>query len=42
MLIYTIGYSTRTLDEFLKLLRRSEVELLLDVRTVPNASGKLT
>lgn len=42
MLIHTIGHSTRTLDEFLKLLRRYEVELLLDVRTVPHASEKLT
>lgn len=37
MLVYTIGHSTRTIDEFLKLLRHYEVELLLDVRTVPRS-----
>ena len=37
MLVYTIGHSTRTIDEFLKLLRHCAVELLLDVRTVPRS-----
>jgi len=37
MLIYTIGHSTRTVDEFLKLLGQHQVELLLDVRTVPRS-----
>jgi len=37
MPVYTIGHSTRTIDEFLKLLRRYEIELLLDVRTVPRS-----
>lgn len=37
MLIYTVGHSTRTLDEFQKLLEHYRVELLLDVRTVPRS-----
>lgn len=37
MLVYTIGHSTRTLDEFLELLQHYRVELLLDVRTVPRS-----
>ncbi|MBI2986801.1 MAG: DUF488 domain-containing protein [Deltaproteobacteria bacterium] len=37
MPIYTIGHSTRTINEFIKLLRHYEVELLLDVRTVPKS-----
>ena len=35
--IYTVGHSTRTLDEFLKLLDRFQIELLVDVRTVPRS-----
>ena len=35
--IYTIGHSTRTLDEFLGLLNRFQIELLVDVRTVPRS-----
>lgn len=37
MHLYTIGHSTRTLDEFLKLLEQHRIELLLDVRTVPKS-----
>lgn len=37
MVIYTIGHSTRTLEEFLKLLQHCQVKLLLDVRTVPRS-----
>ncbi len=37
MLIYTVGHSTRTVEEFKKLLQRYRVELLLDVRTVPKS-----
>ena len=32
--IYTIGHSTRPIDEFLKLLEAYDVELLVDVRTI--------
>ena len=35
--ILTTGHSTRTLDKFLKLLDRFEIELLVDVRTVPRS-----
>ena len=33
--VYTIGHSTRTLDEFLALLTREKIELLGDIRTFP-------
>ena len=35
--IFTIGHSTRTADEFLALLRAHEVRLVADVRTVPRS-----
>jgi uncharacterized protein (DUF488 family) len=35
--IYTLGHSTRTLADFLELLARYEIELLVDVRTVPRS-----
>jgi len=34
---YTIGHSTRPLDEFVELLRACEVRLVIDVRTVPRS-----
>lgn len=34
---YTIGHSTRTLEEFIELLRVAGVELIADVRTVPRS-----
>ena len=37
MTIYTIGHSTRTLDDFLALLRAHAVTWLADVRTVPKS-----
>ena len=37
MLIYTIGHSTRTIEEFQKIVKRYEVRSLLDVRTVPRS-----
>lgn len=33
--IYTIGHSTRALDELLALLRTRGVATLVDVRTIP-------
>src|SRR3989442_11064331 len=33
--IYTVGHSTRSLDEFLSLLSASEITLLEDIRVVP-------
>jgi uncharacterized protein (DUF488 family) len=35
--IYTIGHSTRTLEEFAGLLRENGIALLVDVRTVPRS-----
>jgi uncharacterized protein (DUF488 family) len=35
--IYTIGHSTRTLDEFIALLRQVDVTLLVDVRSFPRS-----
>jgi uncharacterized protein (DUF488 family) len=35
--IYTIGHSTRTLQDLVRLLEHFEIQLLLDVRTVPRS-----
>jgi uncharacterized protein (DUF488 family) len=35
--IFTIGHSTRTLEDFIDLLKAYEIELLLDVRTIPKS-----
>ena len=35
--IFTIGHSTRSLDEFVELLKNFEVTLIVDVRTVPRS-----
>ncbi len=37
MTIYTIGHSTRTADEFVRILRKFAIELLADIRTVPRS-----
>jgi len=34
---FTIGHSTRTIDEFIDLLRASQVHVVVDVRTVPRS-----
>jgi len=34
---YTVGHSTRSLDELVDLLRGAEIALLVDVRTVPRS-----
>src|SRR6187551_1078627 len=34
---YTIGHSTRSIDEFVELLRAAGVRLVADVRTVPRS-----
>jgi uncharacterized protein (DUF488 family) len=34
---YTIGHSTRSIGEFVDLLRSAEVRLIVDVRTVPRS-----
>ncbi|MGH9318388.1 MAG: DUF488 family protein, partial [Vicinamibacteria bacterium] len=35
--IYTIGHSTRTLDELVALLRAFDISLLADIRTIPRS-----
>src|SRR5437899_4065152 len=35
--LYTIGHSTRTLEEFLEILAAYDIKLLADVRTVPRS-----
>ena len=37
MKIYTIGHSTRSLDEFLNILKRFGIELVIDVRRFPTS-----
>ena len=37
MTIYTIGHSTRPIDEFIALLRAHSIEQIADVRTVPRS-----
>lgn len=37
MIIYSIGHSTRPLDEFLGLLRRCDIKQLADVRAFPGS-----
>jgi uncharacterized protein (DUF488 family) len=34
---FTIGHSTRTIEEFVELLKESEVGLVVDVRTIPRS-----
>ena len=37
VVVFTIGHSTRTLEEFIELLKAYNVVLLVDVRTVPRS-----
>lgn len=37
MKIYTVGHSTRSLDEFLELLKHFDIELVIDVRKFPSS-----
>lgn len=36
-LVYTIGHSNRTLEEFIELLRRYGIQRLIDIRTIPRS-----
>jgi uncharacterized protein (DUF488 family) len=38
MAIFTIGHSTRPIEEFLTILKHHQIELLIDVRSVPKSS----
>ncbi len=35
--IYTVGHSTRTIDEFIELLKHYGIQQLVDIRTVPRS-----
>ncbi len=37
VLVYTIGHSTRSLDELVAMLRSFEVEVVADIRTIPRS-----
>ena len=37
MKIWTIGHSTRTIDEFVSLLQANQIRLLVDVRSLPGS-----
>jgi uncharacterized protein (DUF488 family) len=37
MRIWTIGHSTRSIDEFISLLKENDIKLLADVRTLPGS-----
>ncbi len=37
MTVYTIGHSTRSSEEFLRILHKFDIELLADIRTVPRS-----
>lgn len=36
-IIYTIGHSTHSLEEFLAMLKAAEIEMLVDVRSFPGS-----
>jgi len=36
-IIWTVGHSTRTIDEFITLLKAYSIEMVVDVRTVPRS-----
>lgn len=37
MIIYTIGHSTRTIEEFIELLKIQKIKQLIDIRTIPKS-----
>jgi uncharacterized protein (DUF488 family) len=37
LVVLTIGHSTRTLEEFISLLREYDVQKVVDIRTVPRS-----
>ena len=36
-MIYTIGHSTHPIDEFIRILRAYEIDLVIDVRSIPKS-----
>jgi uncharacterized protein (DUF488 family) len=39
MKIYTLGHSTRNLEEFLDILKKFQIELVIDVRRFPSSKN---
>ncbi len=37
MLLYTVGHSTRTVDEFIQLLSAADITLVVDIRSFPRS-----
>ena len=37
-IVYTVGHSNRTINEFLKLLRKYDIRVIVDVRRFPTSS----
>lgn len=37
MKIYTVGHSTRSIDEFVKMLQAHQIDLVADVRSIPKS-----
>ena len=35
--VFTIGHSTRSIDEFVALLRAGQVDMVVDIRSVPRS-----
>jgi uncharacterized protein (DUF488 family) len=35
--VFTIGHSNRTIEAFIELLRETEIQLLIDIRTIPKS-----
>jgi uncharacterized protein (DUF488 family) len=38
LVLYTIGHSTRPIEEFIGMLKAREVKLLVDIRTIPKSA----
>src|SRR3982751_6243920 len=36
-ILYTLGHSTRTIEEFLSILKEHRIQILIDVRTMPRS-----
>ena len=35
--VYTVGHSTRSIDEFVELLKQGQVDLVIDIRSTPRS-----
>lgn len=41
IIIYTIGHSTRTIEDFIEILKHYHVRELVDIRTIPKSHHNL-